>query len=133
MKKLQESSASWESAQQDLKSKLQTALKEGVQLLERVQLLEEKAGLKDAELAQMSMLNEVRFYIIQAIALNQHALKIKARSRRIQGADKVNDVILGLNCNQYTFNKMHSVLTNFSWAETCWGRSKPNCCYSFFF
>uniref|UniRef100_A0A7S0M099 Uncharacterized protein n=1 Tax=Cryptomonas curvata TaxID=233186 RepID=A0A7S0M099_9CRYP len=50
---LQESNDTWESAQQDLKSKLQTALKEGVELLERVQLLEEKSLLKDAERAQL--------------------------------------------------------------------------------
>ncbi len=55
---IQEVSGSWDSAKQDLKSKLQTALMEGVELLERVQVLEER--LKEGESNQLSMLNEVR-------------------------------------------------------------------------
>jgi hypothetical protein len=55
---LHESSESWDSAKQDLQAKLQIALREGVELLETVHLLEEK--IKDAESTQLSILNEVR-------------------------------------------------------------------------
>jgi hypothetical protein len=73
----------WESAQQDLKSKLQTALKEGVELLERVQLLEEKSLLKDAERAQLyEVRNHLRLTSTPTIDLNQHKSKAETGSIR---------------------------------------------------